>query len=113
MHYRGWHKCSRCKVSSNTVGAVNTGWFPDFVDARSLLKDQSARLRSFFTLSKTTSCISFFEVLASFWSGIENNRSTERMIGEMTRAMQNKVTDVLSQLHKTDMRIRAFFINIK
>ena len=54
------------EVPTRTVEAVKTGSFPDYLNARGLLKDQSASLKSFFTtLSETTPFISCSKVSAS------------------------------------------------
>ena len=102
------------EVPPDSCEAVKSGSFPDSVNAQALLKDRSATLKRFFTtLSKTAPCISCSEVPASFWRNVEiNNRSTERMIGKMKRVVQNKLMDVSSQLNKTDIRIRAYLVNI-
>ena len=73
------------EVPPYSVEAVQTGYFPDSVDARKLLEERKASLKDFFTLeSKAAACILCSEVPIAHWRNIDNNNgTTERYIGKL------------------------------
>ena len=88
--------------------------FPQSVDVRLFLQDPTEKLKHFFTLkSKDAPCITAFHIHPSFWKSIYNNRSTERRIGKLKGLIQERINEKLSQLNRSDIRLRAFLCNME
>ena len=83
------------EVPPYCVEAVQTGHFPDSVDARKLLQERRASLKEFFTLgSKAAACILYSEVPKAHWristSTIELRKDT---IAKLKCVVQNQIRD--------------------
>jgi len=93
------------------------------VNINALLCDRSTRLKQFFTSdSKNAPCVSY-AVDTRFWKSVDNNnRSTERRIGELRDILQERrvksgqerpVESASLSLNQTDIRLHSYLCTMK
>ena len=87
---------------------------PASVDITALLLKRSSRLKHFFTTESMTSPCVTCNIDQNFWKCVDNNnRSTERRIGQLRNVQDQRVNNTDASLNRTDVKLHAYLCNLK